>query len=65
MTAYKFFSLTCDQCGKVYEETPGHTGIGETAQCVMDMATDNGWLCEVEVPNGSLWDFCSEKCKEA
>jgi hypothetical protein len=52
MTIRIAYSLSCTDCGRVFYDT------GETEHEVIQMARDDGWQPQQEVPNGSKWDFC-------
>ena len=61
MAVHEQWYLTCNCCGNQFVGSDGEC-YGETGDEVKGIATDEGWLCDVRVPNGSDWDFCP-KCK--
>lgn len=57
------YDISCDQCGK-HLTANGYIESTDNQDDLKRLARNTGWVLEFKVPNGSLWDFCSKKCRD-
>lgn len=52
------YYIACTQCNST------HAPYGGTPEEAKEQAQTLGWEVDIEVPNGSLWDFCPRCVKK-